>query len=145
MTRITRRDCGKSLLGVPAWTYNPRKSDGQEIAIPPQGIRQTLPTSCVIRDVADPRKRSQSAFSPHEIFTWMLNAPEFIVRNQHRFQSSSQAIVRSCGPTNWAPVAFRPQAAATRRRPVCIGISFRYPVDRAQPASASGWPLGNDQ
>ena len=69
MTRITRRDCRKSLLGVPALTYDPRKSDGQEIAIPPQGIGQTLPTSCVIRDVADPRKRSQSAFSPDEIFT----------------------------------------------------------------------------
>jgi hypothetical protein len=38
MATITRRDCGKGLLGLVALASGPAQSHAQEPAIPPQGI-----------------------------------------------------------------------------------------------------------
>src|SRR5512142_3560613 len=38
MAAITRRDCGKGLLGLAAMASAPAPSEAQEPAIPPQGI-----------------------------------------------------------------------------------------------------------
>ena len=40
MTTISRRDCGKGVLGFAALAYGPRHLHAQESAIPPQGIGQ---------------------------------------------------------------------------------------------------------